>query len=94
MKPLRVNHQQRILRHKAIRIGAFLIAHIAEFATVVQQGYGDYLSANPKIAEDICKYKAAAEKVIKDSREPSIWIKSHLNRKDYFLRQNGIVIQK
>ena len=58
---LRANHDRRLLEQNAVRVSAYLAAHVSEVISVIEMAYDVFLSANPQAAAALLTLKAAME---------------------------------
>jgi hypothetical protein len=58
---LRANHDRRVLEQNAVRISAYLAAHVSEVISVIEMAYEGFLSANPEAATALLTLNAAME---------------------------------
>jgi len=64
---LYLNHQMTVLEQNAIRIGAFLTAHLLEFIRVIEMVYSQFLDKNKDLKNSLGKSARDLEKQLKDN---------------------------
>ncbi len=61
------NHDGRLLRYNATRIGAYLAAHTLEFAEVAREAYSGFLQETPQLHDQLARAIKRVHEVIRPS---------------------------